>query len=80
MIKVDHYLLSSGKDLNVIIWDLRTCSFLKSICSTHEEPIEQLLLSPKSNCVISTSTRLLVCWDCYFPQLVSATQSQLPKI
>lgn len=66
-------------DSEIIVWDLRTFSFVKSISSTHAEPICQLLLSPKAYCVISTSSRLLVCWDCYIPHLVSTSQTDAIK-
>lgn len=68
MVKVDNrYLLSSGLDCNIIVWDLNTCKFVSSVPSTHTEPISQLLLDPLRHSVISLSPRLLVYWDCFSP-------------
>jgi len=63
VVKVAHFVLSCGLDGKLLVWDLNTNQFVKEIPSTHAEPISEILFAAKTNCVISTSKHLLVCWD-----------------
>ena len=67
MIRVDHFILSSGADRTINIWDLRTGKFVRSIASTHQEPVQHLLFPSNSTSLFSLSERLVVGWN-FFPE------------
>lgn len=69
MSRVDHFIVATGEDANIMVWDLRTCKFVRSIPTSHEEPIQQLYLAPRTSYLFSVSKKLAICWD-FYPEAV----------
>ena len=69
MSRVDHFILAAGEEQNIMVWDLRTCKFIRTIPTGHREAVCQLVQAPRTSYLFSISKTLVICWD-FYPEAV----------